>query len=173
MIRDSINYLEEKSKTGVAVHAMRKPRFRGAQPGIECELQQVPNAWVVLLGGRQHSLDFVFAEVINDIVGFCLLATDQFTDLDLVERVPVDDVIVQSLIENCAKGSEWGYEVTSADVVEVYDRALEAASRLNKVEDVTGKIHRLVERNESASTLFVLQALHDRLRAQHSTVNEV
>ncbi|MBV2137051.1 MAG: hypothetical protein KUF79_09610 [Candidatus Thiodiazotropha sp. (ex Ctena orbiculata)] len=67
----------------------------------------------------------------------------------------------------------WGYEVTSADVVEAYDRALDAASRLNKVEDVTGNIHRLVERNESASTLFVRQSLHARLRAQLSMVNEV
>lgn len=67
----------------------------------------------------------------------------------------------------------WGYEVTSADVVEAYDRALGAASRLNKVEDVTGKIYRLVERNESASTLFVRESLHARLRAQLSMVNVV
>ncbi len=29
-----------------------------------------------------------------------------------------------------------GYEVTRVDVVEAYDRALDAASRLNKIEDV-------------------------------------
>lgn len=50
---------------------------------------------------------------------------------------------------------------------------MDAALRLNKVEDVTGKIHRLVERNESASTLFVRQSLRARLRAQLSMVNEV
>lgn len=67
----------------------------------------------------------------------------------------------------------WGYEVTSVDVVEAYDRALDAASKLNKVDDITSKIRELVERNESASTLFVRQSLHARLRAQLSMVNEV
>ncbi|MCG8047525.1 MAG: hypothetical protein N0E48_18170 [Candidatus Thiodiazotropha endolucinida] len=66
----------------------------------------------------------------------------------------------------------WGYEVSSADVVEVYDRALDAASKLNKVDDITSKIRELVERNESASTLFVRQSLHGRLRAHLSAVNE-
>ncbi|PUB74135.1 MAG: hypothetical protein DBO99_19305 [gamma proteobacterium symbiont of Ctena orbiculata] len=67
----------------------------------------------------------------------------------------------------------WGYEVTSVDVVEAYDRALDAASKLNKVDDITSKIRELVERNECASTLFVRQSLHARLRAQLSMVNEV
>ncbi|MGB5670902.1 MAG: hypothetical protein WBM71_10150, partial [Sedimenticolaceae bacterium] len=31
----------------------------------------------------------------------------------------------------------WGYEVTSVDVVEAYDRAMDAAARLNRVDDVT------------------------------------
>ncbi|MBT2989962.1 MAG: hypothetical protein KME65_13490 [Candidatus Thiodiazotropha sp. (ex Ctena orbiculata)] len=66
----------------------------------------------------------------------------------------------------------WGYEVTNVDVVEAYNRALDAASKLNKVDEVTGKIQQLVERNESTSTLFVRQSLHARLRAHLSSVNE-
>jgi len=67
----------------------------------------------------------------------------------------------------------WGYEVTSADVVEAYDRAMDAASRLNKINDVTDKILQLVQLNESASTLFVRQSLHGRMRAHLSSVNEM
>jgi hypothetical protein len=57
----------------------------------------------------------------------------------------------------------WGYEVTSVDVVEAYDRALNAASRLNKVDAVKGQIRQLVESNESASVRFVRQSLHGRM----------
>ena len=60
----------------------------------------------------------------------------------------------------------WGYEVTSADVLEAYDRAMDAAARLNNIEDVTGQIRQLVELSESASTVFVRQSLRGRLRAQ-------
>ena len=59
----------------------------------------------------------------------------------------------------------WGYEVTSADVVEAYDRAMDAASRLNKIDDVSGRIQQLVESNESASTQFVRQSLQGRMCA--------
>lgn len=62
-------------------------------------------------------------------------------------------------------GEGWGYEVTSIDVVEAYDRALDAASILNKVHDVTGMIQQLIQRNESASMLFIRQSLHGRLRS--------
>jgi len=65
----------------------------------------------------------------------------------------------------------WGYEVTSADVVDAYDRAMDAAFRLNKVDDVSGQIRQLVESNESASMQFVRQALHGRMRAHSSSVN--
>jgi hypothetical protein len=54
----------------------------------------------------------------------------------------------------------WGYEVTSTDVVEAYDRALDAASRLNKVDAVKDRILQLVESNESASVRFVQQSLY-------------
>jgi len=66
----------------------------------------------------------------------------------------------------------WGFDATSADVVEAYDRALDAAERLNKIDDVTGKIRQLIESNESASVLFVRQALQARMRAHSSSVNE-
>ncbi len=63
----------------------------------------------------------------------------------------------------------WGYEVTSADVVEAYGRAMAAAARLNKVDDVTDKIRQLIESNESASTLFVRQSLQRYMWARHSS----
>ena len=59
----------------------------------------------------------------------------------------------------------WGYEVTSADVVEAYDRAMDAAARLNNIDNVTDQIQQLVEPSDSASTQFVRQALQGRLRA--------
>lgn len=67
----------------------------------------------------------------------------------------------------------WGYEVTSADVAEAYDRAMDAASRLNNVDDVTDQIRQLVESNESASMQFVRQSLHRRMRPHLSSANEV
>ncbi len=66
----------------------------------------------------------------------------------------------------------WGFEVTSVDVVEAFDRALEAASRLNNIDGVTDKIRLIVERNESASTLFVRQSLQGRLQTYLSSVDE-
>jgi hypothetical protein len=58
----------------------------------------------------------------------------------------------------------WGYEVTSVDVVEVYDRAMDAAARLNNIDDVTERIRQLVQASDSASTQFVRQALQGRIR---------
>ncbi len=57
----------------------------------------------------------------------------------------------------------WGYEVTSLDVIEAYDRALDAAFRLNKVDAVKGQIWQLVESNGSASVRFVRQSLRSRM----------
>lgn len=70
-------------------------------------------------------------------------------------------------------GEGWGYEVTSADVVEAYDRALDAASRLNEIDDVTDQIRQLVESKESASMQFVRQSLRASMRAHSSSVNEM
>jgi DNA segregation ATPase FtsK/SpoIIIE-like protein len=66
----------------------------------------------------------------------------------------------------------WGYAVTSTDVVEAYHRAMEAASRLNKIDDVTDQILQLVEAKESASTLFVQRSLRGRMRMHLSSANE-
>jgi len=68
-------------------------------------------------------------------------------------------------------GEGWGFDITSADVAEAYDRAMDAASRLNKIDDVTDQIQRLVESNESASMLFVRQSLHGRMRARFGKKN--
>ena len=59
----------------------------------------------------------------------------------------------------------WGFEATSIDVVEAYDRAMDAAARLNNINDVTEQIRQLVESSDNASTQFVRQALQGRLRA--------
>ncbi|VAX08969.1 hypothetical protein MNBD_GAMMA26-2215 [hydrothermal vent metagenome] len=67
----------------------------------------------------------------------------------------------------------WGYEVSSTDVVEAYDRAMDAAARLNKVGEVTDQIRQLVESNESTSVLFVRQSLQGRMRAHFTSVNEM
>lgn len=62
----------------------------------------------------------------------------------------------------------WGFEVTSADVIEAYDRAMDAAISLNEVDAVKGQILQIVESSESASTLFVRQSLHERMRSHFS-----
>jgi hypothetical protein len=67
----------------------------------------------------------------------------------------------------------WGYEVTSVDVVEAYDWAMDAASRLNKIDDVSDQIRQLVKSNESVSVLFVRQAMQGRMRAYSSSINEM
>ncbi len=67
----------------------------------------------------------------------------------------------------------WGYEVTSADVVEAYDRAMDAAKRLNNTDDVNDQIRQLVESNESAPMKFVRQSLLGRLRTPAPLVSEM
>jgi hypothetical protein len=64
----------------------------------------------------------------------------------------------------------WGYEVTSVDVVEAYDRAMGAAAKLNNIDDVTDKIRQLVESNESASMLFVRLSLQGRMQDLPSAI---
>lgn len=59
----------------------------------------------------------------------------------------------------------WGYEVTSVDVVEAYDRTMDAAARLNKVDDVTERIRQLVEVSDNVAAQFVRQAVQGRMRA--------
>ena len=59
----------------------------------------------------------------------------------------------------------WGYEVTSIDVAEAYDRAMDAAARLNRVDDVTNQMRQLVEASDNASVRFVREAVQGRMRA--------
>ena len=58
----------------------------------------------------------------------------------------------------------WGYEVTHVDVMEAYDRAMDAAIRLNRADDVTEQIRQLVEANDNGARQFVRQALRGRMR---------
>lgn len=70
-------------------------------------------------------------------------------------------------------GEGWGYEVTSVDVVDAYDRAIDAAVRLNKSDDVRNQILQLVESSDSASMRFVRQSLHVRINAHSSSAKAV
>jgi len=70
-------------------------------------------------------------------------------------------------------GEGWGYEVTSTDVVEAYDWAMDAASRLNKIDEVSDQIRQLVASKESTSMQFVRQSLQTRMHAHSLSVNEM
>lgn len=59
----------------------------------------------------------------------------------------------------------WGYEVTSVDVVEAYDRAMDAAARLDMVDNVSEWIQQLVATSDTAATKFVREVLQVRMRA--------
>ena len=59
----------------------------------------------------------------------------------------------------------WGYEVASVDVVEAYDRAMEAAARLNRVDDVTEQIGQLIEVDDNVAARFVPEAVQRHVRA--------
>ena len=59
----------------------------------------------------------------------------------------------------------WGYEATGLDVLEAYDRALDAANSLNKVDDVTRYIRQLVEANDNRARLYVRRVLRGKMRA--------
>lgn len=58
----------------------------------------------------------------------------------------------------------WGYEVTNFDVIEAYDRAMDAASRLAKADEVTRQIQQFLVANEGMATQFVRESLSGRLR---------
>ena len=59
----------------------------------------------------------------------------------------------------------WGYEVTGADVVEAYDRAMDAAARLNMADDANERIRQLGGASENAAATFVWKAVQGRMRA--------
>ena len=58
----------------------------------------------------------------------------------------------------------WGYEVTSVDVVEAYDRAMDAAARLNMGDDVNERIRQLGEASDNAAVQFVRKAVQGHVR---------
>ncbi|MEW8179610.1 MAG: hypothetical protein AB2754_21235, partial [Candidatus Thiodiazotropha endolucinida] len=59
----------------------------------------------------------------------------------------------------------WGYEVTSVDVLDAYDRAMDVAARLNMVDDVNERIRQLVESSDNAALQFVRKVVQGRIRA--------
>ncbi len=63
----------------------------------------------------------------------------------------------------------WGYEVTSVDVLEAYDRAMDAATKLDNINEVTDRIRQLLESTDSSATLFVKQSLAARMHSHLST----
>jgi hypothetical protein len=96
--------------------------------------------------------------------------------LELANRSPCDPkTLIKAARDNLASAPEfalgsalvalrwlsegWGYEVTSVDVMEAYDRAVDAAARLNKADDVSEQIRQLVEANDNVASQFVRQAL--------------
>jgi len=57
----------------------------------------------------------------------------------------------------------WGYEVTSVDVLEAYDRAMDAAAKLDNIDEVADQVQQLLNSTESSATLFVRQSLAVRM----------
>lgn len=47
----------------------------------------------------------------------------------------------------------------SADVLEAYDRAMDAAAKLDNIDEVADQVQQLLESTESSATLFVRQSL--------------
>ena len=101
--------------------------------------------------------------------------------LDLANRSPCDPkTLARAARDNLDSASEfalgsalaalrwlsegWGYEVTSVDVMEAYDRAMDATARLNRADDVSGQIRQLVEANDNGARQFVRQALQEKMR---------
>ena len=67
----------------------------------------------------------------------------------------------------------WGYEVTSLDVMEAYDRAMDVATRLNNIDDVTEWVQQLIDASDHPSTQFVRQALQGRIPAYRTVDSTV
>ncbi len=66
----------------------------------------------------------------------------------------------------------WGYEVTSTDVLEAYGRAMDAAAKLDNIDEVADQVQQLLESTESSATLFVRQSLTVRMHSHHSLVKK-
>lgn len=67
----------------------------------------------------------------------------------------------------------WGYEVTSLDVMEAYDRAMDVATRLNNIDDVTEWVQQLIDASDHPSTQFVRRALQGRIPAYRTVDSTV
>ncbi len=63
----------------------------------------------------------------------------------------------------------WGYEVTRLDVVEAYDRAMEAAKAVGEVNDVQRRIQHLIETGKPVSGRFVRESLIVQLEPELSS----
>jgi len=57
----------------------------------------------------------------------------------------------------------WGYEVTNLDVMDAYDRAMDAAVKLDNLDEVAGRISQHLKSTDSSAIIFVRQALAGRL----------
>ena len=66
----------------------------------------------------------------------------------------------------------WGYEATSADVLEAYDRAMDAAAKLDNIDEVADQVQQLLESTEKPAILFVRQSLAVRMDSHHSLVKK-
>ena len=66
----------------------------------------------------------------------------------------------------------WGYKVTSVDLLEAYDRAMDAAAKLDNIDEVADQVQQLLESTESSATLFVRQSLAVRMHSHHSLVKK-
>jgi hypothetical protein len=62
----------------------------------------------------------------------------------------------------------WGYEVTTIDVIDAYDLALEASNRAG-IDKVPEKIRALLDRAHSGGSAFVRQSLSHKLRTPGAT----
>lgn len=65
----------------------------------------------------------------------------------------------------------WNLVMPQAILEEVSDRVMDAASRLNIIDELADQIRQLVESKESASMLFIRQSLCGRRRTPFSSVD--
>ena len=56
--------------------------------------------------------------------------------------------------------------------LEAYDRAMDAAARLDNIDEVADQVQQLLESTESSATLFVRQSLAVRMDSHHSLVKK-
>ncbi len=89
--------------TPVYVAPHQTKEFRSAQAGVEGELKEISNAGIIFKCEFKYRFDLVFRKWIHLIVRSCLLTTNQLAHLDLIEWVPVDNIIIQRAIQYSSK----------------------------------------------------------------------